>query len=67
MKLGEAILKGEVRAYGQYANLVRARGGTYNETYARVCAIFTKAGRTPPSPGDFEEKMMLADDDEARG
>lgn len=67
MKLREAILLGHARAYGQLSDLIRERGGTYRETYDRVCAIFENAGRVAPTLADFDEKMAEADEEDSGG
>ena len=62
MKIYEAILAGEVRAYGQLSDIIRARGGTYNELYELVCSIFEKAGRVPPPLEEFDDIMLECDE-----
>lgn len=66
MKLGEAILMGDVRAYGQLSDLIRERGGTYHETFLLIREIHTKAGRTPPDEADFEDKMAECEEQESK-
>lgn len=66
MKLKDAILQGEARAYGQFSDLIRAKGGTYRETLTRIQALFVEAGRAAPSDADIEDKMAEADDLESR-
>lgn len=65
MKLSEAILSGEARAYGQFSDIIRKRGGTYCETVKRIHEIFAAAGRVTTS-ADIEDKFAECDDIEAR-
>jgi hypothetical protein len=65
MNLGQAILLGEAKAYGQFSDLIRARGGTYCETVNRIHAIFEDAGRKT-TDADIENKFLEADEIEAR-
>ncbi len=65
MKLGEALLTGDARAFGQFSDVIRARGGTYNETVIRIREIYADAGRAI-SDADIENKFLEADEIEAR-
>jgi len=66
MKLGEAILAGEPRAYGQLSDLMRSQGKRYNDVLAKVREIFAEAGRPVPSDADIDDKFHECDDLEAR-
>jgi hypothetical protein len=61
MSLGAAVLRGDALAWGRVADIVRQRGGTYNDTFEVVCGIFEKAGREKPTLADFDEKMYACD------
>jgi len=67
MKLGEAILAGEPRAYGQLSDLMRSQGKNYRQVLVKVREIFTEAGRPVPSDADIDEKFHECDDLEAQG
>lgn len=57
-----AILRGDARAWGRVADRVRRQGGTYRDAFGAIRAVFTEAGRRPPTLREFEEKMQEADD-----
>jgi hypothetical protein len=65
MSLAEQVLRGDARAWGRVADIVRQRGGTYNDTFEVVCGIFEKVGREKPTLADFDEKMYACDDAES--
>jgi len=67
MKLGEAILAGEPRAYGQLSDLMRSQGKRYNDVLAKVREIFVEAGRTVPSDADIDDKFRESEDLESQG
>jgi hypothetical protein len=67
MKLGEAILAGEPRAYGQLSDLMRSQGKRYNDVLAKVREIFVEAGRPAPSDAYIDDKFHECDDLEAQG
>ena len=62
MTLATEVLRGDARAWGRVADLVRERGGRYKDAFDIVCQIFAKAGRATPSLADFDEKMAECDD-----
>ena len=66
MTLREAILKGDVRALGRYADRMRAIGAKYQDVYENVRKIYEDAGRTPPELAEFDEMLRECDDAEAR-
>lgn len=66
MKLLDAIFAGRPRAYGQLANLMRAKGATYFDTHALVCKWHREAGKPEPSLATFDEKMQEADEEDSR-
>jgi hypothetical protein len=66
MTLGEAILTGNARAYGQLSDLMRSQGKNYRQVLAKVREIFTEAGRPVPSDADIDDKFRECDDEEAR-
>lgn len=65
MSLAEQVLRGDARAWGRVADMVRTRGGTYNDAHEVVCGIFDKARREKPSLAVFDEKMAECDDAES--
>lgn len=60
------MIAGHAKAYGQFSDLIRKRGGTYRETVTRIKKIFVEAGRPEPSDADIDDKFAEADDLEAR-
>ncbi len=66
MTLGEAMLRGEAKAFGQFSDLIRARGGTYCETVNRIHEIYKAADRAI-TDADIENKFLEADELESRG
>lgn len=62
MNIGEAILAGDARAYGQLADIIRSRGGTHAKTLTVVKEVFAKAGQPIPSDAEIDEKLGEADE-----
>lgn len=59
--LGDAMLAGEARAFGQFSDVVRSRGGTYRDACRRIKEIFEKAGRSI-TDAEIDAKFGEADD-----
>lgn len=66
MTLGEAILQGEVRAYGQLSDVVRARGGRYADVLEQVRRIFREAGRDVPEDAEIDAMIYESEYLESR-
>lgn len=62
MKLKDAVLARNPRAWGRVADIVREHGGRYKDTHGFIRDIFRGAGKTPPDEIEFEEMMQEADD-----
>jgi hypothetical protein len=55
--LADAMLAGHTEAFGLFADLMRAKGYTYAQSYEAVRAVFVKVGRMPPSAAEFDRLM----------
>lgn len=66
VKLSEAILNGDARAYGKLSDLMRVKGARYREVVALIKKIHVEAGRAEPSDADIEDKFTEADNLESR-